>query len=187
MYQANLRLAVGLVPENSEGKFYTYDNYYTWLTAEYLADDLSEVVKSAAFAADVSQRLGNAIPPGVIQGATSPKKTHRILTISVTTSDPSLSLAIARAAAEALQEQGNKYFAQINASNAAIRIIDPPTLVSPTVGLRERLDLPLRLLLALGAGVALAFFLDYLDDSVRSAKELEEMGLPVIGEIPRGG
>ena len=53
------------------------------------------------------------------------------------------------------------------------------------MGLRERLDLPLRLLLALAAGVALAFLLDYLDDSVRSAAELEEMGLAVVGEIPR--
>ena len=70
-------------------------------------------------------------------------------------------------------------------SNAAIRVIDPPALVPQAVGLRERLDLPLRLLLALAAGVALAFLLDYLDDSVRSAADLEEMGLAVVGEIPR--
>ena len=38
--------------------------------------------------------------------------------------------------------------------------------------------------LALAAGIALAFLLDYLDDSVRSPRELEEMGLAVLGEIP---
>ena len=183
-FTANLRLAVGLLPESGDGKFYTYDQYYTWLTSEYLADDLSEVVRSQVFAADVSQRLGAKVDAGLIQGATSPQKTHRILTVSITTGSAEQSLAIAGAAVQALQEQGDKYFAQINARNAAIRVIDPPALVPQAVGLRERLDLPLRLLLALAAGVALAFLLDYLDDSVRGAGDLEAMGLAVVGEIP---
>jgi capsular polysaccharide biosynthesis protein len=51
--------------------------------------------------------------------------------------------------------------------------------------LRERLDLPIRLFLALLAGIALAFLLDYLDDTVRDQAELEEMGITVLGEIPR--
>lgn len=184
-YTASLRFSVGLLPEDGGGRFYTYDQYYTWLTSEYLADDLSEVVRSQLFAEDVSRRLGNSVPAGVIQGATNPKKTHRILTVSITTSSAEQSIAIANAVAQALQEQGDRYFAQINARNASIRVIDPPALVPQAVGLRERLDLPLRLLLALAAGVALAFLLDYLDDSVRSASELEEMGLRVIGELPR--
>jgi capsular polysaccharide biosynthesis protein len=37
---------------------------------------------------------------------------------------------------------------------------------------------------ALAAGVALAFLLDYLDDSVRGARDLEALGLAVVGEIP---
>jgi len=32
--------------------------------------------------------------------------------------------------------------------------------------------------------VGLAFLLDYLDLSVRSAEELETLGLPVLGRIP---
>lgn len=184
-YTANIRFSVGLVPENAAGKFYTYDQYYTWLTSEYLADDLSEVVRSQAFAQDVSKRLGNTIPAGLIQGATNPQKTHRILTVSITTGSADQSMAIAGATAAALQEQGDKYFAQVNAGNAAIRVLDPPALVPPSIGLRERLDLPLRLFLALAAGIALAFLADYLDDSVRSVSELEEMGLTVVAEIPR--
>ena len=184
-YTANIRFSVGLLPETGEGKFYTYDQYYTWLTAEYLADDLAEVVKSEAFANDVRVRMAGKIPAGAIQGATNPQKNHRILTVSVTTDSAERSMEIAGAAADVLQQQGDKYFAQINALNAAIRVIDPPALVPQAVGLRERLDLPLRLLLALAAGLALAFLLDYLDDSVRSAAELEEMGMAVVGEIPR--
>jgi capsular polysaccharide biosynthesis protein len=53
-----------------------------------------------------------------------------------------------------------------------------------TPGLREQLDIPLRALLAFFAGVALIFVLDYLDDSVRGAGDLEKMGVRVMGEIP---
>jgi capsular polysaccharide biosynthesis protein len=33
--------------------------------------------------------------------------------------------------------------------------------------------------------LGLAFLVDYLDPTVRHRKELEEIGLPVMGEIPR--
>ncbi len=38
-YNASMRFAVGLQPEPRSGAYYTYDYYYTWLTAEYLVDD----------------------------------------------------------------------------------------------------------------------------------------------------
>jgi capsular polysaccharide biosynthesis protein len=43
----------------------------------------------------------------------------------------------------------------------------------------------LRILLALVAGLVVAFLLEYLDDTVRRREELEEMGLPVLVAIPR--
>jgi capsular polysaccharide biosynthesis protein len=45
--------------------------------------------------------------------------------------------------------------------------------------------LPVRLLLALAAGIALVFLLDYLDDSVRGRSELEAMGIAVLAEVPK--
>ena len=50
---------------------------------------------------------------------------------------------------------------------------------------REQLDLPLRVLLALAAGIGLAFLWDYLDDSVRDRADLEQMGIAVLGVVPR--
>jgi capsular polysaccharide biosynthesis protein len=49
------------------------------------------------------------------------------------------------------------------------------------------MDLPIRLLLAFATGVALAFVLDYLDDSVRDRSELESAGCLVVAEIPSLG
>lgn len=182
---ANLRLAVGIKPENSDGKFYTYDRYYSWLTAEYLADDLSEIIKSRSFAESVSAHMGGAVPAGTIQGATNPQKLHRILTVSVSAPTAQQALDIANAIAVTLRDSAGAYLPQISADNAAISVIDPPALVPVSPGLRERLDLPLRFLLALVAALGIVFLLDYLDDSVRDAGDVDGMGLQVLAEIPK--
>lgn len=182
---ANLRLAVGIVPEEGNGKFFTYDRYYSWLTAEYLADDLSEVIKSRGFADEVSKRLGGTVAPGQIQGATNPQKNHRILTVSVSAATEQQAMDIAGAIAATLRESGDHFLAQLNAQNAAISIIDPPALVPAAPGLRQKLDLPLRLALAVVAALGLIFLLDYLDESVRDAGDIESMGLTVLAEIPK--
>jgi len=151
LYQATMRFLVGVAPEARTGDYYTYDRYYTWLSSEYLADDLSEVVKGSALADDVSAYLAQGeipitVSPGAIQGSTVAEKQHRILTLRITWGNADELAAIANAVAE---------------------------------------DLPIRLFLALLAGVALTFLLDYLDDTVRDQAELEAMGITVLGEIPR--
>jgi capsular polysaccharide biosynthesis protein len=188
-YQATLRVLVGVEPEPAKGDNYTYDRYYTWLSSEYLADDFSEVVKYSAFARDVTAHLAAGltpieVPPGAIQGATVAEKQHRILTLRITWGNPEQLAAIAAATAQVLAEEGGKYFAQVGVEGVRLTVIDEPSVAQVPSSLRQRLDLPLRLALALVAGVALAFFLDYLDDSVRDRAELEALGIVVLGELP---
>ncbi len=181
---ASLRLAVGITPEKSNGAFYTYDSYYSWLTAEYLADDLSEIVKSRLFADAVSKRV-SGVAAGQIQGSTTAQKLHRILTVSVSAPTEQQALDIAGAVADTLRQDGSLFLPQLSAQNAAIFVIDPPAPVPTGPGLREKLDLPLRFFLALAAALGLVFLLDYLDESVRDAGDIEGMGLAVLAEIPR--
>ncbi|MGQ9767808.1 MAG: hypothetical protein ACUVSS_10900, partial [Anaerolineae bacterium] len=73
-FSATMRFNVGLQPERIPG-VYTYDRYYTMLTSEYLVDDLGEIVRSQAFAAEVSRRLagqGITVPAGAIGASTPP-------------------------------------------------------------------------------------------------------------------
>lgn len=191
-YEASLRFIVGVPPEPPRGDYYTYDRYYTWLASEYLADDFSEVVKSAAFAGNVTARLNQGatpiqVPAGAIQGSTVAEKQHRILTMHITWGNADQLSRIADAAAEALQQDGAQYFSQLGEDAARIHLIDPPVVTAVPTGLRQKLDLPIRLGLALLAGLFLAFLVDYLDDTVRDAHELEAMGLPVLGTIPYVG
>lgn len=184
-YTATMRFTIGLARETVPITSTTYYDpaYYDWLVSEYITDDFSEIVKSSAFAQDVSQCVG--VPVGGIQGSANTQKQHRILTLTLSGTDRNQVTAIANCAAKALREDNAKYFAQLNTYRASIQIIDGPTISESTTGLRERIDLPVRLLLAAIAGVALAFLIDHLDDSVRSAREVEQLGVPVLGEIPR--
>lgn len=188
-YTATLRFLVGVPPEPARGAYYTYDRYYSWLASEYLADDFSEVLRSDAFAGNVTARLSEGeqpiqVPAGAIRGSTVAEKQHRILTMHIAWGDSAQLVRIAQAAAQALQEDGGRYFAQLGEEQARINLIDPPVVTPVPTGLRERLDLPIRLLLALMAGLFLAFLVDYLDDTVRDTQELEAMGLPVLGGVP---
>ncbi len=186
-YSATMRFNVGIRPERIPG-VYTYDRYYTMLTSEYLVDDLGEIVRSQVFAAEVSRRLaaqGINVPAGAIGASTQPGKLHRILTVNVSWGDQAQLRAIAEAIAATLTESSADFFGQFSAEEADIRLIDQPTYSVVGRPAREQLDLPLRVLLALAAGLGLAFLAHYLDTTVHEREELEEMGLVVLGEIPR--
>ena len=187
VYVAGMRFVVGVVPEPTTGETYTYDRYYTWLTAEYLLDDLSEVVKSQVFAQDVAAASGVAVPAGAIQGATAAGKLHRILTVTVSWHDPDELAAIANAVVTVLQHQSGRYFAQLATDDGVISLIDPPMVTALAPSLRQRLDLPLRLILGLAASIGLTFLLDYLDDSVRHRGDLEALGVVLLGQVPPEG
>jgi len=188
VYSVRLRVTAGVTPEERSGDYYTYDRYYTWLASEYLVDDLSEVVRSAAFAEAVSQELrsqGLSVAPGTISGSTVPEKQHRILTITINGYDPERLLSIGEATAKVLRERNKEFLVQLSSQNASVHLIDPPSLSVVPPSLRERMDLPLRLFLALIAGLGLAFFFDYIDDSVRDRRDLQELGLPLIAVLPK--
>ena len=186
-YVASMRFMMGLEPEAKTGDYYSYDKYYTWLTAEYLVDDVSELVRSGAFAQAVSQQLGDAgitVPAGAIHGSTQAGTLHRILTVNIVWSDPEQLANIANAVVAVLPDEIGKHFAQVGTGGVHASLIDPPSIGGVGASLREKMDIPIRLLLAIVAGIALAFILDYVDDSVRNRDELEDEGVTVLAEIP---
>jgi len=66
-----------------------------------------------------------------------------------------------------------------------VHVIDPAVAPSAPIKPRKLLNFAISLLLALFAGVGMAFLLEYLDDTIKTPQELEaELGLPVLGTIP---
>jgi len=182
-----MRFTVAVMPESRSGDYYAYDHYYTWMASEYFVDELTEIVGSEAFARAVSEELATAgldLPAEALHGSMRADRKHRILTVHVTWEDQAQLVDIANAAARVLQERSADFLGQLGTTDADIRLIDPPVVLPTARSLKDKLDLPIRLFLALLAGVALTFLLDYLDDTVRSRAEVEAMGLAVLGEIP---
>jgi capsular polysaccharide biosynthesis protein len=189
-YSSTMRFTVGVRPQESDEQF-SYDSYYAWLASEYLVDDMTALVSSQAFANDVNSHLQEMaspvqIPPSSIGGVTIGGKQHRILRLTVTWGDPDELAHITRAIVATMEQDSTGYMAQLGTPGALINVIDAPSPPVPNPpSLTQRLDLPVRLLLALAAGIALVFLLDYLDDSVRGRSELEAMGIAVLAEVPK--
>ncbi|MBN1136238.1 MAG: hypothetical protein JXM73_06620 [Anaerolineae bacterium] len=183
VYQATMRFAIGIEGEEAVSAVSGEGRSDTWLASEYLADDLSEVLKGGDMAARVSERVGFVVPAGTIWAG----REHRIMTVSITWGDPDQAQKIAEAIGAIVQDAGADYFPQLAGAPARAVLIDGPGIGQVGRSLKDKLDLPIRLLVALVAGVALAFLWDYMDATVRDRAELESLNLNVLGEIPRQG
>ena len=184
-YTASMRLAISVVPDPRVGDFFKYDAYYAWLSSEYLADDLSEVLKSEAFAQDVSSELGFEVDTREIVEFTRIRKTHRLLDVMISGSDPRRTLETAEAFERVLNARLGEYFAFLQVNNGQVRIINRPIVKRTDTPALMAAQIGLRTVAALFAAIGLAFLLDYLDDRVRDRRQVESLlGAPVLGEIP---
>ena len=167
---------------------YTYDDYYALLASEFALDDLVMTVKGNVFADDVAAQIkqdtGKDIAPKDIQQEIGSGRIHRILTIDVSDQDPDRAVLIASTAAKTLEAKGLSYFKLSDGSSVSIQTIDVATKAKANTTKRVVMYM-VQLLLAVFAGLVLAFFVDYLDDTLRGVESVSgALGLPVLGTIP---
>ncbi|HET7077381.1 MAG TPA: Wzz/FepE/Etk N-terminal domain-containing protein [Chloroflexia bacterium] len=180
-------------PAAGQPGFFTYDNYYNWVSSEYASDDYTQIVPSQAFAARVLDKLKAQYPAlsvGAVQGALAADRKQRELTISAATADSGLSVAIARAAGQVLTDMSVPTATTPNTNGVAIHdnilfaVLDEPAGAASNQA-RQRLNAALAVAVGLALGLALAFLLEYLDNSLRDSADAERVtGLPVLGAIP---
>jgi capsular polysaccharide biosynthesis protein len=183
-YEGTMRLAVGTEPLITANPQYD-PNYYAWVSSEYLADDLSELLKSEAFAQDVSAALGYRLNPEDLAKVTRTQKTHRMLDVTVSASSFEQALAISQAYEQTINTKLDSYFPQLRIQNAHVTMINRPKVERALTPLALVGTIVLRSLVGLALGIALAFLVEYLDASVRDRAEAESLtGAPVLGEIP---
>jgi capsular polysaccharide biosynthesis protein len=184
-YNAGVRFIVGQPPAvgaTDEGR------YYNWLTSEYIVNGLNDWVRGGNFAQAVSDHLaaqGISVPPGAIQGGLAADNARSMMTLSLNGSDAALLEQMMTGAIVVLTEQNAQALPQLGGETAVLVQLDEPVVNQIPGSIRSQLDLPLRVALALVAGVGLALLAEYLDPTVRERRELERMGLVVLGEIPK--
>ena len=77
------------------------------------------------------------------------EQVHRVVTVRATWGNPDEAVAILTAAIEVLQQEAPAYFGRLGLEQPQITLFDGPSVIPVPPSLTERLDLPVRLLLAL--------------------------------------
>jgi capsular polysaccharide biosynthesis protein len=183
VYQVVMRFSAGTKPaELSED----YDRYYPWLASEYVANGLSDVARTGVFAEAVAERVGDPGLAGAIQGSIVTDSAQSVMVVYLTWPDAAQIVDVAEAITAELTQNGAAYFPQLTGVEPAVHRLDTPSPTALAPGLRTQLMGPaVKIGLAAVVGVALALLWHYLDPTIREAKELKEMGLAVLAEIPR--
>jgi capsular polysaccharide biosynthesis protein len=205
-YATSVSVVVRQNPNPPTAVFFDFNNYYNWLSNEFLSDDYTLIVSSRAFADRVAQQLQanptkysidtSNVQPRDVEGTISADRKHRVLTLTVHTvgkANFTLSQAIANAAVDVLTAQSvptatlpvlNGVPIEDNVRFGALdRAGTDNTSSSVNRGL---IDAAIRVGLGVAAALALAFLLEYWDDRLRDEAEAERLlGVPVLAAIPR--
>lgn len=188
-YQTDMTLAVSTIPTVAAATSDYYDPvYYSNLNSEYLADDLSEIIKSQEFGDIVSTDLHGAVSSAAIADVTRTKQTHRLIDVTLMTSTFDEGQLLGNEMARVLNDPNrvSQFLKALSAYQTQITIVDQPLTrraATPT-GLAAQIGL--RTLIGLFLGIALVFLLDYLDQRFYDGQQASEvLGLPILGEIPR--
>lgn len=181
---ARMAVSVGADGQSNLPPYYSRE-YYSWLASEYLADDLGEIVKSDAFLTDVRAYLDTDLRGALVRDVVRARKTHRILEVTVQAPQPEQARQMAAAISDVVREQGHKYLAQLATPGGRVVVIDAPSVRPATTTGSLVADIGLRAALGFLVGLFLAFVVDYVDSTLRTAREVERtLGLPILGEIP---
>lgn len=189
-YSVAMRLTAAAPPDTEiDGVTTPYEDtvYVPLLASEYVVVNLPHWIASDRFAAEVSDVLGEsgvAIPAADLQGAFAADSLRSILVLYVGWDDADEIRAIAQAAVTVLQTRNQAYFPMFPGPVEVIAL-DDVEVAEAAPPITARLNPLIRVAIGFAAGVGLALLAEYLDATVRERRDIEALGLRVIGEIPR--
>lgn len=147
---------------------------------QMLTNDVSTILKSSRVKNDVADQLGLDNLRDFDLSITS-STTTRVITLSVTGTDPELTTNVANALVADTSQVASEVM-QIQSVN----VIDAATVPQYPSGPRRLLYVAVGLLAGLFAAVCIVVIQDMLDTRVRSGNDVEEIvGVPVIGHFPQ--
>lgn len=163
----------------------TGDLQDVWEASFKLVEAIAAWTRTGTFRAEVADALDGSDDIGGLAIASDSARAVGQITLGWPGTADELD-RITRAVIAALQAAHADYFApQLGGQPAQIILLDAPHIVAAPPPLTNRFAPFLRLGVALFVGLALVFFADYMDSSVRERDDLRRLGVPVVGHIPR--
>jgi len=181
VYQASTTLIVGKKAlESGQEAIQMLENNVLQANLQ-LAKTYAAIAQSRTVEQNVINSLNLPMSIGGLDSLISinPVKTTEILEIQVTNINPELAAAIANAMAE----EFSKAVIDIKKVDSVSIVDTAVTPVSP-VKPNKKLNVLLAFVVGLMAAVGLAFLLEFLDNTIKTSSDVEELlGIPVLGVI----
>jgi capsular polysaccharide biosynthesis protein len=199
-YEAEVRLIARQEPTQDQRSpmVYTFDRYYNWFSSEFLVDDYTLIVQSDAFANAVLGIMGDKLtlgkPRGTltnadIKGAMEVDRKNRELRVKVTAPTRDEAKEFANTIAMVLTDARMKPIRgpMVDDKPVFTQIDEATSDEIKSSRTKEVINAGIRVAISIAAALALVFLLEYLDVSVRDARDAENLlDVPVLGTIPRG-
>lgn len=188
LYRVTVRFTAAQPPNPESAETFEERSYIAWLGSEYAVINLAAWLRTESFAREVVAMLkadDQHVSVEAVRAMIASDSVRSILTLYLTATDADLLRAVAEAAVQTLTQRSNAYFPQLSGQPAQIVPLDAVEVLPLPLPITERLAPLLRVLIGLFGGIGLAFLADYLDPTLRTRRELEALGLPILAEIPR--
>jgi capsular polysaccharide biosynthesis protein len=186
-YQVTMAFSMGIPPEPARADVYNFDRHYNWLASEYITQGFSLLIPKGEFAAGVEKQLAarGITLQAPVAGSLRSEFRSSVMTVYVSWPTAEQAAQIAQGVVDELTTNYETYWPQLkDADSPPARLMDTITPVPVAPALRDRFDLPVRIVLGLLVGMALALGWHFIDPAIRGRNELERMGLKVVAEIP---
>ena len=155
-----------------------------WLASEHTVDALTDWARSSSFRQEIQNLLSEQDTPlDSLQVAADNVRNVGVIYFSHRNSE-ALS-AIVDAAMLVLTTRSQAYFPQLGGDSAQVTILDQATVTAAPAPLTNRLSPLIRLGIAVLIGLALAFFAEYVDQTIYHQDDLRRLGIPLVGSVPR--
>ncbi len=182
VYQASTTLIVGKKASESLQAAGQMLDYNVLMANQQLAKTYGTIAQSRTVEQNVLKELKLPMTVGQLNSQISinPVKSTEILEIQVTNGNPELAAKIANTMAQ----EFSKAVIEIKKVDS-VSIVD--TAVAPTSPIKpnKKLNVMIAFVVGLMASVGLVFLLEYLDNTVKTTNDVENLlGIPVLGLIP---
>ncbi len=153
-----------------------------WLSSELTVNAFTDWVRSGSFKLEIGELVSELNPDALGIAADNAHSVGQIY-LSYPTID-GLD-AISSAVVRVLETRSQPYFPQLGGEPANVSVLSKSGIAPAPPPLTDRFGALIKIGLGLLAGIGLVFLAHYLDPMLRRREDVEALGLPVVGAIPR--